>query len=224
VDWIRRASTAEIGDIARITVPMRTDPQDVLEPVRAEEFDIVEGVVVEAALDRYAPDVLRGVRGVIDDNFQAMPTLLVGIDHDTKRLTEAAELFDATIAVAPHKKRRIHRLEPHYPGLLRQVDRFGDLGSVRTFDVAVTDHWTTVEALRNKRGDPLHPFAETNHTPFYAYRAPDQFADVVNRVLGERGQVIDAQRIRRETLSVTGFTFGVDAPEGDGDASVPVSG
>jgi hypothetical protein len=228
LDWIRRRfgrqSTRTIDDVALVDVPKGSDPQDVLDAVRAESFDAVEGVVIEAEIDRYTPHVLRGVRRVIDDNCRVMPTLLVGVDYHTKMLERAAELFDATIALSPDKERRIHRLEPHYAELLRQVDRLGDLGSVRTFDVAVTDHRRTVEALRVHKGEPLHPLGETDYPPFYAYRAPDQFVDTAERVLGELGWVIDAQTTTSGTLSVTSFTFGIDDSESDEDVSVPVSG
>jgi hypothetical protein len=88
----------------------------------------------------------------------------------------------------------------------------------------MTDHRRTVETLRVHKGEPLHPLAETDYPPFYAYRAPDQFVDTAERVLGELGWVIDAQTTTSGTLSVTSFTFGMDDSESDGDGTVPASG
>jgi hypothetical protein len=158
-----------------------------------------------------------------------VPTLLVAVEQHEAHLEAASELFDTTLAVAPGKADRIDRLEPHYPNILREGHRLGTLGSVRTFDVPVTDltpdDRAIVEALKQVKGETFHPLAEMAYPRFYAYRAPGPFANAAERVLSDLGQVIDRQTTSRGTLSVTSFAFEMDATEGETETpGAPVPG
>jgi hypothetical protein len=221
-DWIRRrlrrTSTEMMDDIARIDVRKWMDPQQIRQEVRARDFDSVDGVVVEAEIDRYTVDALRSIRRIIDDNYRVMPTLLIGVDYSTRGLRDSAEVFDATVAVSPDRRELIDRLEPHYPKLLEHVGRFGELGSVRVNSFPLVDERILKERMRNEIGDQLHDLADQAFPTFYAYRAPGSFADAAENVLGEMGHVVSRQHTGGQGIEVLGFVFDVD------EAYVPEEG
>jgi hypothetical protein len=168
-------------------------------------------VVIEAEIDRYAPDALSGIRRIIDDNYRLMPTLLVGIDYSTRGLQEAAEVFDATLAVSPDEEERIGQLEPHYPKLLGTVGRFGNLGSVRMNTFPLVDESVLQRRMRNEIGDQFHDLADQAFPEFYAYRAPGSYANAAENVLGDMGrEVVSRQHTNLNCIEVFGFVFDID--------------
>jgi hypothetical protein len=191
------------------------------EQVRLDEGPMPNGFVIIAEVDDSPISVLRFTSEAIDQYYRAVPTLLIAIEQHEAHLEEASELFDTTLAVAPNKAAGIERLEPHYPNLLREGDQLGTLGSIRTFDVPVTnltpDDRAIVDALKKVKGETFHPLAETAYPRHYAYCAPGPFANAAERVLGELGRVIDRQTTSRGTLSVTSFVFESDAAEADAE-------
>jgi hypothetical protein len=199
------------------------------EQVRLDEAPMPNGFVIVERVDHSPIAVLRYLSEAIDQYYREVPTLLVAVEQHEEHLQAASELFDTTLAVAPNKADRIGRLEPHYPSILREGDQLGTLGSVRTFDVPVTDltpdDRTIVEALKQVKGDTFHPIAEMAYPGFYAYRAPGPFANAAERVLGKLGRVIDRQTTSRGTLSVTSFAFEMDAPKSEtAESGAPVPG